>query len=194
MRSQNPALGRAWKTKPSSPRSKEKNPAGRRAGARAPGKPTAAHYFRPKTKDRKQDAAAPLCPTQRASLWVWGRGGRAGSIHRTRRPARGSGAPTLGRRARPASLHTGRRPPRGKMAAAEQLRHQPWPQARPSAILAPSSPPPPPWEAAFGATREGGGREALSAKKVKNKNKNIKQKATLKSLRPPRSFVSRPAG
>lgn len=34
--------------------------------------------------------------------------------------------------------------PRGKMAPAEQLRHQPWRRARPSAILAPSSRPPPP--------------------------------------------------
>lgn len=39
MRSQNPALGPAWKTKPSSPRSKEKNPAGRRASGREPARP-----------------------------------------------------------------------------------------------------------------------------------------------------------
>lgn len=53
--------------------------------------------------------------------------------------ARGSPSPQASRRPRKAPPA-----PRGKMAPVEQLRHQPWRRARPSAILAPCSRPPAP--------------------------------------------------
>lgn len=72
------------------------------------------------------------------------------SIYRTQPPARGSPSPQASRRPRKAPPA-----PRGKMAPVEQLRHQPWRRARPSAILAPSSrPPTPPRRGpAFGTAR-----------------------------------------
>lgn len=92
--------------------------------------------------------------------------------------------------------------PRGKMAAAEQLRHQPWLQARPSAILAPSSPSPPPRKAAFGAKLPGPEkrkknqdekRKSRQKKKIKAKKKK-KKSPKHKKPSPPQSSASRPAG
>lgn len=81
--------------------------------------------------------------------------------------------------------------PRGKMAAAEQLRHQPWLQARPSAILAPSSPSPPPRKAAFGAKLPGPEkRKKIKTKKGNQGKKEKKNHPNTKS--PPRRSPPHP--
>lgn len=69
------------------------------------------------------------------------------------------------------------------MAAAEQLRHQPWLQARPSAILASSGPPPPPPEAAFGVTWEALWAGIKKAKKQTKKKKTLKNKTKKKKIK-----------
>lgn len=75
------------------------------------------------------------------------------------------------------------------MAPVEQLRHQPWRRARPSAILAPSSRTPPPTPApqdpAFGATR--GARTALGPR-------TVGQNKCHQSLSPLRPGRTGPAG
>lgn len=93
----------------------------------------------------------PTSPSRRPRLFESGgreKGGRPPQpqLHLQNAAARsrlpldpGFAAPRLARRPRKAPPA-----PRGKMAPVEQLRHQPWRRARPSAILAPSSRPPTP--------------------------------------------------
>lgn len=124
-------------------------------------------------------APAPV-PSEPAVFWVGGSGegqSYAGPEPGSAAPGPMGSFPHLERGSPPASIS--RRPgprgalrappaPPGKMAPAEQLRHQPWRRARPTAILAPSSRSPPPHRKIPHSGRLGGRERhwarALSAK------------------------------
>lgn len=127
-------------------------------------------------------APAPV-PSEPAVFWVGGSGegqsyagpelgsaapGPTGSFpHRAWLPP-GLDLTAPGPARRPRGARRAPPAPPGKMAPAEQLRHQPWRRARPSAILAPSSRSPPPHRKIPHSGRLGGRERhwarALSAK------------------------------